>query len=1166
MQNRTVLASWSIRKKLLLFLLIIFLPVFGFIVTSGLNYRHNAIETAENNALLLAQSVAAQQEKVAAGTKQMLSTLAKLPIVQRLDAEACNMLFRELNQLHPSYSTISAVTPDGNMFAASTPFQPGTVNLADRKHIKDAIRTGDFSAGEFIVGRVSKTPSINYTFPVFDRNNKLTAIVVAGFKLDEYADFIKKAKPPEGSAVVITDYAGIRLFRYPENDATTPGKPIPKDSFEWVSGDPEQGHFERIGEDGIRRFYAFKQLRLKENLPPYLYVIVGFATDKVSHQADLAMLGNLFILGIIALIEICLTWVFGNYVFVRPINRLVTASQRFGKGDLDARTDLPHTTDDLGQLAKSFDEMASRLEIRDLERLHAEEALKYSLSLLSASLESTADGILIVGRQGKIVRWNQKFAEMWKIPNEILTACDDRKAINYILTQLVDPEKFTHKVEELYEHPDQSSFDQIEFADGRVFECYSQPQRIDDTIVGRVWSFRDITERKTIENKLTQILREQQIVLDNANIGITMVIDRIQRWVSKKTVDLFQYSREELEGMSTRNFYPSQEAYEQLGRDAYPVLAQGQVYEAEQLLLRRDGTPIWVRLNGKAIEPSDLSLGTIWLLDDITERKKVEEALQEIHRTFDAIVEFLPDATFVIDANGKVTHWNRAIEKMTGILKTDMLGKAHEYSVPFYGNQRWILIDFAMATSCGNEIKMNEYELLKREGDSFIAENFVPQLYQGKGAYLSATASALRDSKGNVIGAIESIRDVTDRRNAVEDRFRLERQLLQAQKAESLGRMAGAISHHFNNMLGAAIGNLELAEDTLPCESESRIFINDAMEASKRAAEISRLMLTYLGQTTAKKEQLNLVRLVEESRSLINAIIPSNVRLITEFPSQELTINADRTHINQIITNLVSNAAEAIEGKDGSITMAVEMADVKSILKQNLFRMDCKPKEGDYVCLSIADTGRGMDEATIEKIFDPFYSTKFTGRGLGLPVVLGLVRTYEGGVTVESKVGEGTVFRVYFPLAKSKELPLKGEVLTSLQIKNSGLVLVIEDEKMVRDMTRTMLERQGYQVMVTGDGFEAIDIFQAHKDEFLLVLLDLSMPGINGWETLSAIRKIQPGVPAILTSGFDETLVMQGQHSEHPPIFLHKPYQKSELSDSIAKATGVRSLNQDPVE
>lgn len=412
MRPRGILTSWSVRTKLLLLLLVFFLPASGIIVASGLEQRGHEITAARNNALLLVQSMAAQQEQIAIGTRQMLSTLARLPDVQRLDVDACNRLFRDLNQRYPYYSTIALVSVEGNMLAASAQFGPGRVNLSDRKHIKDAIRTLDFSAGEYIVGRVSGVQSLNYTHPVLDAHGNLIAIVVAGFKLDEYARFIRQANLPEGYAITIADHAGTRLYLLPSNEDTPPGKPIPSDSYARVSGGADRGTFDRTGQDGIHRIYAFKQLRLAENSPPYLYMIAGIPMDTIVNQANLVMLRNLLMLGVAAFIAVFLAWTFGNFLFVTPINHLVSATQRFGKGELGTRTNLPHTPDELGQLAKAFDDMASLLEMRSRERRMAEDALRESEEKYRALIETTETGYVILDRQGHVLDANDEYVRL----------------------------------------------------------------------------------------------------------------------------------------------------------------------------------------------------------------------------------------------------------------------------------------------------------------------------------------------------------------------------------------------------------------------------------------------------------------------------------------------------------------------------------------------------------------------------------------------------------------------------------------------------------------------------------------------------------------------------------------------------------------------------------
>ena len=387
-----ILTTWSIRGKLLLLLLIIFLPAFGIIVSSGLTHRGDEIQKAKNSALLLVQSLAAQQEQIATATKVMLSTLAQFHEVRSLDSEACNVIFREIHNRYPFYSVILAVTPDGKAFAASMPFESGSINLADRKHVKDAIRTMDFSAGEYIRGRISNIISLNFTYPVLDSSNNLAAVVIAGFNLEEYARFVSRANLPEDCAITITDHKGVRLFRFPSNGNTVPGIPMPDDAFKVISGDSDEGIFETVTQDGIDRIYAFRRLRLNEGSPPYLYMLVGLGKNQIFHKADMQMLWNLSILGVAGFLGLLVAWLFGNLAFVRPIKHLVTAAKRFGGGEMSVRTCLPHTPDEIGLLTQSFDEMASLVEARSIEREKAEAALSEAYAVLETRVqERTAE-------------------------------------------------------------------------------------------------------------------------------------------------------------------------------------------------------------------------------------------------------------------------------------------------------------------------------------------------------------------------------------------------------------------------------------------------------------------------------------------------------------------------------------------------------------------------------------------------------------------------------------------------------------------------------------------------------------------------------------------------------------------------------------------------------
>lgn len=376
MSLKKFLIHWSIRERQLLLILTILLPAIGIVIYSGLKEHQEEIDNARNQAMLLTQSLAAQQEQVTASIRELLSTLAKLPAVQQLNVGACNALFRELNQQSPRYSTIGLVTPDGNLIAASTDFNAGSVNLSDRKHIRDAIASQDFSVGEYIIGRVSKVQTINYTYPVLNAEHRLIAIVVAGVRLDAVADFLSQVKIPEDSVVALSDHRGVRMLRLPENNLASAGKPLPSDAFEQLSKPPSHGFFERPGEDGNDRIYAYKGIRLKEKAPPYLFLSVGIPKNEVLLHANMQMLNNLLILGLATFLAAALSWLFATLLVAKPFRQLVAASNRFGKGDIAARTGLPHTASEFGRLAKAFDEMAELLETREKERDRAEEALR----------------------------------------------------------------------------------------------------------------------------------------------------------------------------------------------------------------------------------------------------------------------------------------------------------------------------------------------------------------------------------------------------------------------------------------------------------------------------------------------------------------------------------------------------------------------------------------------------------------------------------------------------------------------------------------------------------------------------------------------------------------------------------------------------------------------
>ena len=373
--------------------------------------------------------------------------------------------------------------------------------------------------------------------------------------------------------------------------------------------------------------------------------------------------------------------------------------------------------------------------------------------------------------------------------------------------------------------------------------------------------------------------------------------------------------------------------------------------------------------------------------------------------------------------------------------------------------------------------------------------------------------------------------------------------------------MAGAVAHHFNNQLQVVMGNLEMAIDDQPQGSNSLLSLTEALKAARKAAEVSGLMLTYRGQAPGKQKPLDLSEVCRLNLPLLQAAAPKGLALKTDFPASGPIICGDAGQIQQVLNSLLSNAWEAAGENQGAIDLIVKTVSHADIPSSKRFPIDWQPKENDYACLEVTDKGSGIADKDIEKLFDPFFTTKFIGRGMGLSVVLGIVQAHGGGVTVESKLGRGSIFRVFLPVTTEKVLTSPVKIENAPEIKGSGSILLAEDEEQVRNMARIMLTRLGYTVLEAKDGVDALEMFQQHQDEICCVLSDLTMPRMDGWETLAALRKLSPDTPVILSSGYDEAMVMAEEHTEIPNAFLGKPYQLKGLRETINRVLSDKKEN-----
>jgi len=409
------------------------------------------------------------------------------------------------------------------------------------------------------------------------------------------------------------------------------------------------------------------------------------------------------------------------------------------------------------------------------------------------------------------------------------------------------------------------------------------------------------------------------------------------------------------------------------------------------------------------------------------------------------------------------------------------------------------------------------------------------------------------DDSGAPMGIVGIAHDITEKRRAQAQEQQLRRQMEHTQRLESLGVIAGGVAHDFNNLLTAILGNATLARRDMGTDSPAAPYIDQIEETCQRAADLCRQMLAYAGKGKFVVQPLDLSELVASMTSLLKVSLPKGVQLECHLAEGLPAVEGDVSQLQQVVMNLVTNAAEAIGG-DGTITVATGVADVD---RTYLAATEATPHlaTGRYCFFQVADTGCGMDAATVERIFDPFFTTKVTGRGLGMSAVGGIVRGHHGALNVYSEVGEGTNFKILLPATGQPAVPLnhpEGSLLED--ITGSGSVLVVEDEEVVRDVAIRVLSRAGYTVLTAKDGLAGVEALERHRQEIDVVLLDMTMPRMDGEEAFRRMRAIDPQVRVVLTSGYSEEHATRRLVDEGAAGFIQKPYRIRDLIALLRRA------------
>lgn len=513
---------------------------------------------------------------------------------------------------------------------------------------------------------------------------------------------------------------------------------------------------------------------------------------------------------------------------------------------------------------------------------------------------------------------------------------------------------------------------------------------------------------------------------------------------------------------------------------------------------------------------------------EIAEHRQAREDLLKSEEKYRVLVEDINDIIFTADTLGYFTYINPVFEQIAGYHPDEVIGR---HFTDFAHPEELVPLGSVFTRVMSGKNVLYELRAIDKKGNIL---------------HLRASCRPINE-EGRIVGLVGTMIDITERRKAEEERRRLELQLQHTQKLESLGVLAGGIAHDFNNILTGILGNADLALMKLTPESPVWMNIKDILQGSYNASELCRQMLAYSGKGRFELRPIDIRESVREIVHLLEASISKNAALRIEFPDHLPAIYGDAVQVRQVIMNLVMNASEAIGEEPGAIILSAGTEHCTRGFLAATY-LDDNLAEGDYVFLEVSDTGCGMDEATRTRMFEPFFTTKFTGRGLGLAAVLGIVRGHRGAIKISSEPGKGSVFRVVFPVSDLAHAPAGVRQDREGHWRGNGTLLLVDDEDSVLSVGRRMLEELGFRVLTASNGREAVNMFAEEKGSIQCVILDLTMPQMNGVETFRELKRIMPDACVVISSGYSENEISERFTGHRISGYVQKPYRLKDLA------------------
>ena len=743
------------------------------------------------------------------------------------------------------------------------------------------------------------------------------------------------------------------------------------------------------------------------------------------------------------------------------------------------------------------------------ERKQIEKALREERNLVSAILDVAGTLIVVLDKQGKIVSFNQAC--------EKITGYSSEEVENKQVWDLIAPEEIetTTKVFEQLkkgEFPNQHQNYWVAKDGSRRLISWSNTCLIDDDGYGSVKYIIatgiDITEKQKLEEDLNRFFSLSLDMLCVAGL------DGYFKQINPAFEEILGYTKAELFAQSFLSFIHPDDVVATLTE--MDKLSQGvKTIAFENRYRCKDGSYKWMQWSATPYEQLLYAVAR-----DITERKQTQEKIHE--QT--ALLDVATDAIMVRGLENQILFWNQGAERLYGFTSAEALGKnANELlyrdSLPQLEEIHQVLFE-------SGYWKGELHQVTKDNNDIVVF----------------STWSLVRDEQGNPKSTLIVNTDITDKKQ-------LEAQFLRAQRLESIGTLSGGIAHDLNNILTPILAISQLLPLTLPSSDEQTKHLFDVLETSaKRGATLVKQVLSFARgvqgdiDSVAERTPLQVKHIISEIKDFARNTFPKSIEIQVGLPDNLRLVSADATQIHQVLMNLCVNARDAMPN-GGTLSLKAENIDID----QNYVKMNLDASVGNYILVTVADTGIGIPPETLERIFEPFFTTKEQGKGtgLGLSTTIGIIKSHSGFINVYSEVGKGTKFQVYLPAVHIEEI-VQDEKIEILEGKGE-LILLADDEMSIRDITKTSLENCNYQVLTASDGIEAIALYAQYRNEISIVLIDMMMPEMDGETTIRTLQRMNPQVKIIAVSGLATSDKVSAAMSSGAKLFLSKPYTSEEL-------------------